>query len=161
MKKFKKVLNIFSWILSFFMLFTVIAAVALTFFGYRFLCVSTGSMEPEYPVGSVVLVVPTQAQTLSKGDVITFRSGEWFVTHRVVSVDRENHTIKTKGDNNNVEDFSPVEYSSVVGRVKFRIKYIGYAALFFATLYGKIAFGGVIVFFIIIRVIINHYSDER
>ncbi|MFI5428338.1 signal peptidase I [Aeromicrobium sp. UC242_57] len=48
----------------------------------------TGSMTPAYPPGTLVVVKPTDIQSLSTGDVITYqlRSGEsTVVTHRIVS----------------------------------------------------------------------------
>ena len=48
--------------------------------------VLTGSMSPEIPVGSVVLVRPVDPRTLEVGDIATYQvepDKEVFITHRI------------------------------------------------------------------------------
>ena len=153
MKKFKAVLNIASWILSFFMLFTVIAVAAATLFGYRFFCVSTGSMEPAYPVGALVVVKPQPCEVLAEGDVITFRTGGAVVTHRVISADYEKMLFETKGDNNNAADLAPVAYGNIIGRVEYSLRGVGFPVLWAQTKLGKILIVDAVIVLISIRII--------
>lgn len=101
-------------------------------------CVQTGSMEPSCPVGSMVVVQPVAFDDLHEQDIITFvRPDDTVVTHRIISIDREQQRLTTKGDNNNTADNSPVFYENVIGRVRLRVPYIGYVLLVLNTRFGK------------------------
>lgn len=106
----------------------VVPAVA----GARPFTILTGSMEPRYPPGTLVVVRPVDPDDIAIGDVITYqlRSGESIVvTHRVVAVqqgvDGERNFI-TQGDANNTPDESPVRPVQVVGRLWYAVPYIGW-----------------------------------
>ena len=97
--------------------------------GYEVLVVQSGSMEPNYHVGSLVYVKPVDASKLETGDVITFELGGGVRgTHRIIEVldDNGNLSFRTKGDNNDDADFNPVFPEAVVGEVKFTIPYLGF-----------------------------------
>lgn len=94
------------------------------------LTVLTGSMTPEIPVGSVVLVRPVDPRTLEVGDVATYqvREGkETFVTHRIVDVRDADGDLEFvfKGDANPGEDVKPVPSGAVRGEVWFQVPYLG------------------------------------
>ena len=68
----------------------VLLAVSLLprLFGYTPYAVLSGSMEPEYPVGSLILVHSVDPGALQPGDDVTFyRSDGAVVTHQVYAVD--------------------------------------------------------------------------
>ncbi len=71
---------------------------------YRTLTVLSGSMEPEIPTGSVVVVTPKPLREVRVGDVIVFNAPTDGrpVTHRVIEVleDGNRPLIRTKGDAN-------------------------------------------------------------
>ena len=97
--------------------------------GYEVLVVQSGSMEPNYHVGSLVYVKPVDASELETGDVITFELGGGVRgTHRIIEVLEENgsRSFRTKGDNNDDADFNPVLPENIVGEVKFTIPYLGF-----------------------------------
>lgn len=52
--------------------------------GYKFMIVSSGSMEPTLPVGSLVIVTPCEKEELQLGDIVTMNAGGINLTHRVV-----------------------------------------------------------------------------
>ena len=59
--------------------------------GYKFMIVSSGSMEPVLPVGSLVIVTPCERDDLELGDIVTMNAGGINLTHRVVGkYDRNN-----------------------------------------------------------------------
>ena len=75
----------------------------------QLLTVVSGSMQPALPLGSLVLVVPRDADAVRVGDVITFSppaDDTRTVTHRVVDVQRtgEGVQVHTRGDANPVAD---------------------------------------------------------
>ena len=78
--------------------------------------VMSGSMEPYYHVGSVVIVDKHfTPEEIAVGDPITFRKGDNAIaTHRVIEVNEETREFKTKGDANEVEDLAPVPFENVI-----------------------------------------------
>ena len=160
MKQVKTFTYILSWVLCV-VVFIAAAGVGVSmFFGCRLLCISTGSMEPTYPVGAIIFVTPTEPEELSEGDVITFVSGGVLITHRIVSIDEGKNLIYTKGDNNNTDDSSPVPYENVVGRVAFGIDLLGYPVLFARTKLGKIVYADVIVLIILVRLVARYLESD-
>ena len=137
-----KAINVISKILKYIVIIIVIAMITTLvipkFIGYTPYTVITGSMEPKYHVGCVTYVKPVAFDELKDGDVITFTTGSLTVTHRIVSVDKENQTVITKGDANNTEDGS-ISYGNIRGRATiFSIPYLGYAIVWVSTVKGKI-----------------------
>ena len=83
--------NTFSFILGVFiqsfLIALAITMVASLIMGYRFFKVVTSSMSPYMPVGTLVLVAPTNIDDIHTGDVVTYNPGEnTYVTHRVVGI---------------------------------------------------------------------------
>jgi signal peptidase I len=94
------------------------------------LIVWTGSMEPNIPRGSVVVVRPVNPFQLSPGDVITHQvrpNEPTFVTHRIVEVnaDAETPSVVTKGDANPSIDPDPVEMQWIRGKVLMHVPHVG------------------------------------
>lgn len=52
--------------------------------GYKFMIVSSGSMEPTLPVGSLVIVTPCEYEDLREGDIVTMDASGINLTHRIV-----------------------------------------------------------------------------
>lgn len=107
------------------------------FMGFSVLQVVTGSMEPEIPVGSVVLARKTNASELREGDVIAFYSSDPQIsgavnTHRIVERVDEDGALSfvTKGDANPAADYYPVIPENVVGKVVFHSRILGLIAGF-------------------------------
>ena len=96
--------------------------------------VISGSMEPTYPVGSLLYVQKVDPTTLQEGDPVTYyMSGGQVVTHRVIEV-VENPSVgvcyRTKGDANNIADSSLLKYTQVIGRPVMAIPWLGYVSWF-------------------------------
>lgn len=102
------------------------------FFGhYRVYVVHTGSMEPAFMPGDVI-VDRRAAGPLAPGDVITFRyapTSSDVVTHRIVSIDQDG-TITTKGDGNATVDPWTVQRDQVQGSPAARIANAGYVVVY-------------------------------
>lgn len=98
-------------------------------FGFRQYIVATGSMEPEYSIGDLIIIKQTPKEKIKVGDIINYISenGADTITHRVVEVkEKEGQTYyKTKGDNNNSEDLQLVNYNQVQGVLVFKISKFG------------------------------------
>lgn len=99
----------------------------------------SNSMEPDYPVGSIVYVKSTQPENIVAGDVITFKqsvvSGS-VATHRVVENKKTESTLVTKGDFNEAIDASPVAYERLIGKVIICIPKLGDFYLWLVSMWG-------------------------
>lgn len=120
------ILLVINFIITFLLaVFAIIAIglVALKIFGFSVYSVKTASMEPAYPVNSIVFVQKTEPASIQVGDTITYALNEDgdTVTHRVIAVDQQKHTFTTKGDNNNVQDANPVSWDNTIGKVVFSL----------------------------------------
>jgi signal peptidase len=155
--KAQKVLGVAKNIIFWVAFVLMIAAIALTAMsmlgGLDFRTIVSGSMEPEIPVGSVVVIQPVRDDDIRIGDVITYQStGDLSVTHKVVGYDLPNNALITHGIANadGVNEITP--YSRVIGRVVFHVPYIGRALLFLSTSRGKIIAATVLIALFIISV---------
>ena len=82
--------------------------------GFTVFQVVTGSMTETIQINDIIIVKLTN--DVHENDIITYKSDDNFVTHRVIKED-ENQII-TKGDANNTED-EPITKDDVVGKVIF------------------------------------------
>lgn len=89
-------------------------------FGYTFFEVATGSMSGTIEVGDVVIVEITK--DVNKGEVIVYKEGDNFITHRLV--EKEGDHLVAKGDANNSED-KPITEDQILGRVIYIIPKLG------------------------------------
>ena len=155
MKILKKIVSVLSAII-FIICLALLAVVIITpksekgskvvnIAGYSIMTVLTGSMEPNYNIGDVVIVKKTNTDELKVKDVITFYSNDpdmegQIVTHRIIDITEENgqRLFETKGDNNQIADIEKTAESDVIGKVQGRIPYVGKATNFMQT--NRIAF---------------------
>ena len=128
----RKAWNILTTILTALVVLAALFFVGARIAGLRVYAVLSGSMEPEYPVGSLIFVKAADPEAIREGDVITFRLSETLTaTHRVIGVERGEDgalNFQTKGDANAAADARPVHEKNVVGRPVFKIPYLGYFA---------------------------------
>ena len=113
-----------------------------SFMGYKPFIVLTGSMEPVFYSGDLVMVKEVEADSLQVGDVIAFREGTAVITHRIVQVEGADQELRfiTKGDNNNVNDRRPVTVEQLEGVYLYRISKLGNFAMFMQTPVGMALF---------------------
>ena len=122
-------------------------------FGVAPLAVTSGSMEGEkagsFGKGSLIFVKLLDAEGkngLAEGDVITFKSGDIFVTHRIVSVSRDAKgaavSLVTQGDANASTD-GAIAVGSVVGKCVGSVAGLGDFAMFLQTPAGILVFVGI------------------
>lgn len=125
----RRVWNVFTTVLVAVVVLFALLLVGVRLFGIQVYSIISGSMEPEYPVGSLIYVKPAEASEIRVGDVITFvLPNETPATHRVVEIDAENERFWTKGDSNEERDGAPVYFQNLIGRPVFTIPYLGYIA---------------------------------
>lgn len=95
------------------------------------IAVASGSMEKELYVGDVVIVKKCNANDIVNGDIIQYQMKGYTVIHRVIEKKQKNgeYYFTTKGDNNPSEDKESVKEDQVLGKVIFKVKYLGYPAI--------------------------------
>lgn len=133
----KTIKRIWNWITTALVALVVVFAVLLVgakIVGLQVFTVLSGSMEPNYHVGSLIYVKDVDPFGLESGHVITFLLDEDTVaTHRIVEVipDENDASVvrfRTKGDANEAEDGGLVHYKNVIGSPVFTIPLLGYVA---------------------------------
>ncbi len=93
--------------------------------GYRTYTVLSGSMEPKFYPGDIVITKHKNKTDIKLNDIVTYKDSEGVViTHRIIKETPEGYI--TKGDNNNVEDAEILTKDNIIGEVKFSIPKIGY-----------------------------------
>ena len=132
--KLKKIWDIATSVLVTAVAVCVLLLVGVRLAGLRPYAVLSGSMEPEYPVGSLIYVKKVDTFALRVGDDITFMLDEnTLATHRIVEIipdetDSEVLRFRTKGIANKYADGGLVHCKNVVGKPVFDIPYLGYVS---------------------------------
>ena len=116
-----------------------------TVFGWGSAVVLSGSMEPELPVGALIII--HKEPSYKTGEIITYKDEYGSpVTHRLVSLD--NGEVVAKGDANNTED-APFPASQIYGKVRAVLPGVGSTILWLKTPPGICAIlliGGLLIF---------------
>ena len=93
----------------------------VSYFGYTFFEVASGSMSDAINVLDLV-VIKLDNEDLKIGDVVTYKNGKDFITHRINKINDEK--IITKGDANNDVD-KPIIKEDIIGKVVFIVPSFG------------------------------------
>ena len=97
-------------------------------FGVEPMIVKSGSMEPVISTGSLTYINRRfPVEQIQIGDIIAYQAGNGVeILHRVVAIDRQNSSIRTKGDANDSEDLGVVAFEDYTGKELLSIPYVGY-----------------------------------
>lgn len=112
---------------------------AIGIFPIKPVAIATGSMEKELYVGDVAIIKKCKANDIEEGDIIEYQMDVYTVIHRVTKKTQKNgrFTFITKGDSNDNEDLQPVTQEQIIGKVIFKVRYIGYPAVWIHNLQTK------------------------
>lgn len=104
---------------------------ALGIFPIKPIAIATGSMTPAINIGDVAIIKKCNPNNLKVGDIIEYQMPDFTVVHRVVGIKQENGKFyfTTKGDNNSSNDKNLVTEEQLIGKCLFKIKYLGYPAI--------------------------------
>lgn len=162
-KKLKKVWDIASTVLVAIVVIFAILLVGVRLLGIQVYSVISGSMEPEYPVGSLIYVKKIDPTEIEVNDVITYvLPNNMPSTHRVIRIDEENQHFYTKGDANKTEDGAPVHFKNLIGTPIFKIPLLGYIAYYIQHppgMYIAIAAGAILLILVFLPDIFQ--KDEQ
>ena len=162
--------KIFNFITTIFVVIVVLLAVMLVgvrLFGLKPFVVLSGSMEPEYHVGSLIYVKSVDYKTLQAGDDITYTlDKDAVVTHRIIEVlvdeeDPETLRYFTQGIANDVPDGTSVHYRNIIGKPVFTIPYLGYVSNYIQNppgMYVAVAAGAILILLVFLPDI---FADDK
>ena len=160
MRIFIKLLNIISTVIFVIMLALMIFFAPMIL-GYKPAVILTGSMEPTFPVNSVVYYKTADFSQIAVGEPIIYQKSKALITHRVVEKNIEEGYVVTKGDANNTKDSYEVNIEEVRGKVYFMVPYIGYAALIIQNRYIFIMLISILVLNIALNKLFEEDDDKE
>ncbi|MBI4198839.1 MAG: signal peptidase I [Chloroflexi bacterium] len=110
----------------------LVATTLPSLFGFNPLIVLSASMEPVIRTGDIAVTRDVDPTTVGLGDVVTYRSGSLFVTHRIIRVvdTPQGRQFEMKGDNNPTPDVTLVAEEQVVARLVYGVPKMGYLVHF-------------------------------
>lgn len=168
----ERIWYIFSALAVLIILLFTITLVALRIFGFQLFTITSGSMEPNLPVGSLIYSRPTDPNTLKEGDIITFMNDETtIVTHRISEVVTETNStgeqvlkFRTKGDANSNVDGKLVHYKNVIGTPVVVMPFLGYLSYYIQHppgIYVTLIIGTFLISLIIIPSVFKNRGKEQ
>ncbi len=163
----KKAWNLVSGVLVAIVVLLAVALVGVRLIQLKPFVVLSGSMEPEYHVGSLIYVKSVDYKTLRVGDDITYMLDEdTIVTHRIIEVlidEEDPNTIRyfTRGIANEVPDAVSVHYKNIIGKPVFTIPYLGYVSNYIQNppgMYVAIAAGAILILLVFLP---DLFEDDK
>ncbi|MEG1887216.1 MAG: signal peptidase I [Oscillospiraceae bacterium] len=116
-------------IICYVIIFGFVLIISPILFGWTPIVIQSPSMEPSIKTGSIVYYNKVDEDSLQVGDVITFKSSKDspLVTHRVMLIDKDAKTVRTKGDANGSLDQSHLPMQNIMGVVgSFYLPKVGF-----------------------------------
>lgn len=131
---------------------------------YSISIISSTSMEPTIPTGSIVITENNQNSNIKVGDIIAYpdpNNMHQLILHRVFKIIDEDSKISfiTKGDNNPSLDNWTVHSSDIIGKANMYIPNLGYTINYFRTPQGYFIFvvlPTAVILALSLKNIINH-----
>ncbi len=104
---------------------------AIGIFPIKPVAVATGSMINALRIGDVAIIKKCNANDVIVGDIIEYQMEGYTVIHRIIEKKQKNGSFYfiTKGDNNNTPDAKEVTEDQLIGKVIFKVRYLGYPAI--------------------------------
>ncbi|WP_343210712.1 signal peptidase I [Anaerolentibacter hominis] len=113
------------------------------FLGIKPVICLSGSMEPTFNTGDLILIKSVDTDSLKAGDVICYQVSGQAVTHRIKEIVQEEGQTRyvTQGDNNNTTDSTTVAPEDVEGTyMGVHLAGLGNFAMFMQSTTGMIVF---------------------
>ena len=104
---------------------------AIGIFPIKPVAIASGSMEDELHIGDIAIIQKCNANDINVGDIIEYQMDGYTVIHRVIQKNQKKGEFyfTTKGDNNNTPDDKKVSEEQLIGKLIFKIRYLGYPAI--------------------------------
>ena len=130
MKKIFRI--IFVTIILAIIILNLFSAFNLSFLGLRVFRIESGSMSPYLKVNDLIIIKAYDDYEID--DIVTYKSENEYITHRII--EKDDVSITTKGDANNTND-SKIAKEDIVGKVvlKLRINLFIITAIYIALVF--------------------------
>lgn len=140
----------------------------LSFFDYRMFTVVSGSMEPRYMIGDVLIAKQVPAEEIKVGDSISYlgKRGSFngmIITHEVIDIEKDasgKYIYHTKGLTNIVED-PIVDYDQVYGKIIRKSVILSFIYMIVGSKYGIFLFIIIPLFYIIGSEILSFMLEKE
>ena len=144
----RRICKIFSSLVLIAVVLLAVLLAGVRLIGFTPYTVLSGSMEPNYHVGSVIYVAKVDPTELQVNDPITYKGASGVVvTNRIIEIRNADKpaalSFITKGDANKAPDGTPVPAAAVIGKPCFTVPYLGYLSNFVSKPQGLFAVVGV------------------
>lgn len=178
-EKFKRIFKIVKGIINVFIILLVMAFLLvvclqrftnnkISFFNYRIFTVVTGSMEPKYMIGDILVAKETEPSKIKVGDAISYVASRDeikgnVVTHEVVNItkdDNGHYLFHSKGLVNLIED-PVVHEEQLYGVVVYKTKILSFIKKAVSTEVGMILFVIIPILYIIISEMIAFLMEKE
>ena len=134
---------------------------SLSIGGYRMFAVASGSMEPKYGIGDVLISKKIEPSEIKVGDTVVYKGEvggfkEKFVTHQIEKISKqEDGTYKytTKGLSN-IEKDPEISQNQVYGKIIYKIQSLSLVSKLISNIY-------IFYFFIFVPIGILIYKQIR
>ena len=127
---------------------------AVYYTGFEPTIITTGSMRPTLPVGTICFVDKSYLyEDLVVNDIISYEVPGQKVIHRIVETRKNGY--KTKGDANEKMDTALITEDMYYGKVAFYLPYLGYLAMTFQSTLGRIVLVSILALLVIVNFILN------
>lgn len=158
----KRICNILNTVIMVILLIIACIFIVPKILGMDTLAVLSGSMEPNIPVGSIIVIDDVKFEDLKVNDVVTYSlSDSTLVTHRVIDIDNDSQLIKTKGDANDVDDGEPISFNRIVGKLVFSVPLLGYLSIYMKTPLGIAILCAIIFVLILLNFLPGIFDNEE
>ncbi len=105
------------------------------YFRFYAVAIASGSMEPKIKKGDVVIVDQKYSyKELEEGEIIAFRKDDVILVHRIAKKMKldNSYIYYTKGDANSHMDTFIIYPDMVIGKIRYKLSYIGYPTVWFS-----------------------------
>jgi len=156
----KEVLKFIINTVTFFISIVTVILLILYVIGIVPTVISSGSMEPAIPTGSLCMINRNYPfEKIKVNDIIVYYQPEQKVIHRVVKVSEQD--VRTKGDANDFVDRLRATKNNYYGKFMFSVPQVGYFLIPFQSTPGKIIFAMVIILLYIDFYILNRKEKQN
>ncbi len=133
------------------------------------LAVESGSMEPVFYRGDLVIVRAVDPTTLVVGDIVIYNSssipegGDVPIVHRIIEIQEVGGELlfRTKGDNNPVPDADYRTEDDILAKVIGSVKYLGFVTLILLPPTGLTSIIILIATFLVASLLCDNFAPRR
>ena len=140
----------------------ILSIFVLPMFKLNPLSVNSDNMEPNYSMGSLVLLRETDVTEIYPDDVIAYSSSNekyGYDISRIIGKNIEKRHFEIRDDNNSGSK-NEISYVRVLGKVVYEIPYMGYVNNFIGETSGKIISSTIILGLLVIPYLIKFLLDD-